>query len=55
MMRRGVRMPEVERVVRRQRDAKPAKRADRAVTPVKPVFPEPGAIELLFKEARRIR
>lgn len=58
MMRRGVMMPEVSRVVRRRRDeqrlelpadSKPAKRAPGHV------FPEPGAIEELFREARRNR
>jgi hypothetical protein len=61
MMRRGVSMPAVQRITRRQPKAAliESTRADFATGRVKltkrPEFPEPGAIEELFREARKKR
>jgi hypothetical protein len=56
MMRRGVVMPEVARFVRRRRDQHRLEPELRTVKKTKAVeFPEPGAIDQLFREARRIR
>ena len=52
MMRRGVAMPEVTRVVRRRRDEQRLEPVLAVVKKTKAVeFPEPGAVEALFREA----
>lgn len=64
MMRHGVSMPAVERVIRRAKVERAAiARADfesgrvhiHTPDPEASVFPEPGAIDRLFREARKLR